>query len=170
MRASLKIEGLAENRVLMRGRRERSQRFIAGVAPQTVIYLRNLTDFFFERGGGPDGEWQPNSAFTVARKGHGKVLIDTTRLRQSLTHTTPDSVLTISDLLLRYGTRVEYAYRHQHGRGVPLRRFMPEGSQYVRFVRNRSIEYILGLGHFTVLSDPSQVLREELTAISRLGD
>ena len=68
----------------------------------------------------PSGEkWPPLQPATVARKGHSRILIDTTRLSEALLSLTEDSIREVSDEQhdqgLRYGNRVEYSIFHQTG-------------------------------------------------------
>jgi len=67
--------------------------------------------------------WPPLAAATIARKGHATILVDTKRLRRSLTtkgHT--DHVGEITDRGLTFGTDVPYSIFHQQGtRNIPQR-------------------------------------------------
>lgn len=76
---------------------------------------------YFATGQGPSGDaWGPNAPSTVKRKGHANVLIDTKRLRDSLTSRRGDGA--IREIVseppnsgLSFGTSVEYSIYHQAG-------------------------------------------------------
>ena len=54
----------------------------------TLKKLEQLHKNYFESETGPGGnKWAPNSAATIARKGHGDVLQDTLKLMKALTQT-----------------------------------------------------------------------------------
>ena len=67
--------------------------------------------------------WPPLAAATIARKGHDTILVDTGRLRRSLTtkgHA--DHAGEIFDRGLTFGTSVPYSIFHQQGtRNIPQR-------------------------------------------------
>lgn len=67
--------------------------------------------------------WPPLAAATIARKGHDTILVESERLRRSLTtkgHT--DHAGEIFDRGLTFGTSVPYSIFHQRGmRNVPQR-------------------------------------------------
>ena len=59
--------------------------------------------------------WKPLAPATVARKGHSKILIETGRLKKSLTGGGGDAVRATSHRGLVFGTSVPYAAYHQSG-------------------------------------------------------
>ena len=80
----------------------------------------------FSRSAGPYGPWQPLSPITIARRRNksNKPLLDTGRLRNSITHE-------FSSRSVRVGTNVEYAVPHQLGAKIgaakiPRRAFLPD--------------------------------------------
>lgn len=70
--------------------------------------------------------WPPLSKYTVAKKGHDIPLVETTRLRESVTSQGhPDHIEAVSHRGLLFGTRVEYGIFHQEGAGrIPQRAFL----------------------------------------------
>ena len=72
---------------------------------------------YFDRQTDPNGTaWEPLAASTVARKGHATILVDTGRLRQSLTELgSPDNLFRVDKRGALFGTNVDYAFWHQRG-------------------------------------------------------
>ena len=135
--------GLKKTKARLRDIKARSKQAIGRTSPAGIRHLRDTIDRFFTRQGGPDGPWQPLSDYTIAQKGHARILEDTHRLEESLTRTTPDSIIRVTDSSLDFGTRVPYAIEHERGDHVPRRGFMPYGEQVSTFFARRSAEYIL---------------------------
>lgn len=76
----------------------------------------------FDISTGPYGEWRPLSPVTInrRRKKSAKPLLDTGRLRNSITHEFDNNSA-------RIGTNVEYAKYHQLGtKTIPARKFLPD--------------------------------------------
>lgn len=137
---------MREARTYLQRTRLRSRIFIRGIAQPLAEELREIIRIFFARQAGPDGPWPPLSEFTVQQKGHDTILYETGRLERSLTGITPDSIIVVRDLYMRFGTRVPYAYPHQYGDGLPLRRFMPEPHNYVGRLSQMAADYIVRHG------------------------
>lgn len=77
---------------------------------------------YFDRSESPGGDpWPPLAPYTVRRKGHDTILVETGRLRSSLTRRGRDAIRETSHRGLIFGTEVPYAYFHQDGEGVPQR-------------------------------------------------
>lgn len=175
VRVRLHAKHFDRPRRTLAGYENRAYRFLGGISDQVFEYLEEGVERFFAAGAGPDGPWPPNSPRTIARKGHGRVLIDTSRMEYSLTYGdhgvgSLDAVRDTSPLTLRYGTRVPYAFKHMLGQGVPYRRFIPYGDQIDGFIVRRSAEFIMGWEPFTIKRDMEAERREAFEAISRLAD
>lgn len=88
--------------------------------------LEKLHKGYFDSETAWDGQkWKPLAKSTIERKGHNRILVDTTRLRQSLTQAS-QGIRDIGDTgttaFLVFGTDVPYAATHQYGSGkVPAR-------------------------------------------------
>lgn len=67
--------------------------------------------------------WPPLAAATIARKGHDKILIESGRLKRSLTtRGSSDHIGEVFDRGLTFGTSVPYSMFHQRGtRTIPQR-------------------------------------------------
>ena len=141
--ARVRTVGLKKTKARLRDIRSRSKQAIGRTSPSGIKYLRDTIDLFFTRQGGPDGPWPPLSDFTIAQKGHSRILEDTNRLYNSLTETTPDSIIRVTHNSLEFGTRVPYAASHELGDGIPRRGFMPYGEQVAPYFARRALEYIL---------------------------
>ncbi len=108
------------------------QRGTASILRVLAADIKQLIDDSFEHSRSPMGDaFQPLSPITVARRrvgqgdGPAKPLIDTSRLRNSITSfPVPKGV--------RFGTNTIYAATHQWGRGrIPARPFLPiEGNAF----------------------------------------
>lgn len=96
------------------------------------VWLHNMQERHGEYYAGevdPSGEpWQPLAPFTVRKKGHDTILVETGRMKASLESDTEDSIrqATSSRLLhsATFGTRHEHAMTHQLGdesRRIPQR-------------------------------------------------
>lgn len=59
--------------------------------------------------------WRPLAESTVRRKGHRTILVESTRLRRSLTTPSGDQHVEVSSRELVFGTKVPYAAFHQQG-------------------------------------------------------
>jgi len=74
------------------------------------------------------GAWPPLAESTVARKGHGEILVDTGALKASLLD--PNEAMHIAGMSAWYGTEVEYAHWHQTGGTIagrpPQRQVIPD--------------------------------------------
>lgn len=91
--------------------------------------LRTLVDDSFQNSVSPGGTpWRPLKPATVAarRQGSDKPLVDTARLRNSIT-------VRVTRQAVALGTNVIYAGTHLFGRGrIPARPFMPISSEIAR--------------------------------------
>lgn len=82
---------------------------------------------YFDTAKGPSGDsWPPLAPSTVRRKGHDTILVDTGRLRSSLTGKSSDAIRDVfsegRNQGMTFGTSVEYAIFHQEGTGrIPQR-------------------------------------------------
>lgn len=71
---------------------------------------------FFASETSPDGTpWRPLAQSTIERKGHDIILVETNRLRASLTGESGDSVREAAQTYGVFGTSVPYAHFHQDG-------------------------------------------------------
>lgn len=88
--------------------------------------------------------WAPLAASTIARKGHDTILVETTRLKSSLTGKTQDSIRAVSHRGLLFGTEVPYAIFHQDGGRLPKREHVGMNNettqQIVDAVADRTVE------------------------------
>lgn len=98
---------------------------VSTLEPVLQVYaqdLKTLVDDSFDQSRAPDGSaWAPLAPATIARRrrGSSKPLVDTGRLRNSI------SAVALNDAL-RVGTNVIYAGIQQFGgRGIPGRPFLP---------------------------------------------
>lgn len=107
-------------------------------------YINQKTAQAF-RYGGAEKQWKPLSPLTVAKKGSSAILIDTGRLRADAT--SPSSRLQVGSILTMTVT-VEYGTYHQHGIGVPQRKFFTvlpqEERQMALFVRAYIQKFVAG--------------------------
>jgi len=78
---------------------------------------------FFSGQHDPEGRYWPALArSTVRKKGHSTILIDTHKLRESLTERAEGSIRAVSHRGLVFGTSIPYAFYHQHGTArLPVR-------------------------------------------------
>jgi phage gpG-like protein len=84
--------------------------------------IENAEKRFFADERDPTGEkWKPLAQATVKRKGHDTILVETGRLKNSLTTPDGDSIREALGRSANFGTFVEYAGFHQEGAGVPQR-------------------------------------------------
>lgn len=73
---------------------------------------------FFQRAVTPMGEpWKPLSPRRIREKGHASILVDTTKLRESLIAGGPGAIRHVEDKRARFGTSVPYSVFHQKGVG-----------------------------------------------------
>lgn len=88
------------------------------------------------RYGGAETAWKPLSPITIAKKGSSVILVDTGRLRSESVNPRIDYP---SKQSMQMTVPTEYAGYHQHGIGVPQRKFFvvlpPEERQIALFVR-----------------------------------
>lgn len=94
---------------------------LTGLLHDWVDPLRDLHAAYFASETTPDGTaWPELSQATIDRKGHDTILVDTGRLRESLTGGSSDSILDIYDegtnKGLVFGTEVEYSQYHNPAR------------------------------------------------------
>lgn len=96
-----------------------------GIEPVTQSAVRQfmlLTRAFVVGGQHHHGgeRWAPLAASTIKRKGHSMILVDTGRLRRSISFKTIRSM--IDGYIVDIGTNVPYARYHQHGgKNLPKR-------------------------------------------------
>lgn len=75
----------------------------------------------------PNGRpWKPLRPSTIRRKGHSRILVDTSRLQESVVNPShPDHVREVLDRGLTFGTSVPYGIFHQDGtQRLPQREFL----------------------------------------------
>lgn len=105
---------------------------------------------YFARAAGPSGEqWPPLSPFTIKKKGHDTILVETGRLRASLTH--PDgsadsirervSEFTGSGAGYSFGTGVPYSAPHDRGQGQKKREHIGIDTQYFDQHVDRTVDF-----------------------------
>lgn len=144
VRLRVQAEGFDRVRGVVRGQRNRALSVIRNVSPLVLAYLREGIGEYFRQQRGPDGPWKALEDFTVAKKGHTRILFETGRLEASLTGRTPDSIVDVTRLSLRYGTRLNYAWCHEARKSnLPRRGFMPYGNQIDEFTLRRCAEHVL---------------------------
>ena len=86
------------------------------------LHMLRSIDTNFRAGGRP--AWAPLKVATIARKGQSTILVQSGRLRKSVTRT---SSMKQSENELRIGTNLEYAPVHQFGypqKRIPKRAFL----------------------------------------------
>lgn len=89
-----------------------------------MLAMEDAHQSYFDNNAGPDGEqWPKLSPVTVALKGHGTILVDEGRLKESLTDAfAPDAIRekTLDEIV--FGTSRINASIHQEGEGrIPRR-------------------------------------------------
>lgn len=92
--------------------------------------------------------WTPLSPLTVAAKGHSTILVESGRLRASLTgEVSGDSIRELvnepSGRGFTFGTRVPYAGFHQHGDGVPERPMVGFDDEFVDQLVSNTADHLL---------------------------
>jgi len=83
----------------------------------TIGKLETLHDNYFQSATGPGNRvWPELAPSTIARKGHAEILVDTGRLKSSLTSRTADSIRDAfqeeGHAWIHFGTEVEYSHYH----------------------------------------------------------
>lgn len=145
VRLKVRAEGLDRVRGILRGQQRRGRSFVRGASPAVIRHLQTTVLQYFQSQNGPGG-WPRLHPATIERKGHSTILLEKGRLIPSLTGHTRDSIVEVSRLRLRWGTRTPYAQYHETGTSnMPQRRFLPEGRQAGDFAARRSAEYVLRL-------------------------
>lgn len=116
-----------------------------------LLELADIHAGYFRDAAGPDNvAWPPLAPSTIRRKGHAKILIDTTRLRQSLTSKTPGGDA-IRDVIeghdvthVVFGSAVEYGAYHDTPAGSrPARRHVGVNEQHLEHIANRMADYAI---------------------------
>lgn len=98
-----------------------------------ILRAEILKNFSTESNAGQ--RWAALAPYTLRFKRGPQKLIETYRMYNSLIGLTPDSIVEIAPLRLRYGTRVPYAIKHEEGgvqvdgRRIPARPFMPQAER-----------------------------------------
>lgn len=145
VRLRVEAEGFDRVRHILQGQQERASTVMRGISPLVLSYLRSGIRSYFRAQRGPDGPWKALEDVTVAKKGHTRILFETGRLEASLAGRTPDSIVDITLLSIRYGTRLNYAWCHEARKSnLPRRGFMPYAQQVDEFTMRRATEHILG--------------------------
>jgi hypothetical protein len=85
-----------------------------GFEAMGLVYLQAMRRRF-QRNSTGGGTWPRLAPSTVARKGHGRILVDSGRLFRSLTRGTRDCVFAVDKQGLTIGTMVPY-YRYHHNK------------------------------------------------------
>lgn len=104
-----------------------------------VNVLQDLHEQYFVTQTDPTGvSWQPLSAYTIAKKGHAKILIEDGDLVASLTsssHSMAVREFTPGEIV--FGTNRPWAGAHQDGAGrIPQRQHTGVGVQNLQYVSN----------------------------------
>lgn len=110
---------------------------------------------FFASEATPDGvPWKPLAPSTVQRKGHSRILIDTTKMHRSLTSggmsSDGESVREIieegSNKGFSFGTSIPYAHYHQDGTGrIPQREFLGFTEERLEQIENDVLDRVIDL-------------------------
>ena len=97
------------------------------------------------RYGGAETQWKPLSPITIRKKGSSVILVDTGRLRAEATSPVTQFY---SNRVVRLTVPTEYGVYHQHGIGVPQRKFFvvttEEERQIGLFVRAYLQKFTMG--------------------------
>ena len=154
VRGIIRKHGFREAKRYLGGTKLRSRIFIRTLSPRILDHLREIVEGYFQGEAGPQGPWLPLAPFTIAQKGHDRILIETTRLYVSLVNRSPDSIVEVDNLHLGYGTRVPYAASHilgyQGGADVPRRNYWPPVNTFAPQIQRWAADYILGLNRSDV--------------------
>jgi len=144
VRVRIHARGFERVEGVLQDQQRRAASFVRGISPLVVQNLQSTVRNHFLSQSGPGG-WPPLAQSTIAKKGHSTILIETGRLLASLTGRSRDTILDVSRLRMRWGTRVPYAAFHEEGEGVPRRAFMPLGQDAADFASRRAVEHVLRL-------------------------
>lgn len=93
------------------------------LAPEVAKDIRKQIDKDFNAGRDPYGKpWQPLADSTIARGRHAPPLTDTRVGRKSI------KVFAMQGAGVAITVGTDYMWRHQEGKGPPVRRFIPIGT------------------------------------------
>jgi phage gpG-like protein len=110
---------------------------------------------YYEAQADPFGEaWKPLAEYTIRKKGHDTILVDSGRMKGSLTGRTGDSVVDVfqegMNAGLTRGTSVEYAGYHQTGtKTIPQRAHVglneEKADQLAEFAADEAVRQLMDL-------------------------